>query len=603
MPVKKRASSLKPPVRQEEKATSVSAAIKSSPATSLWVMTTFTLAATAAVLAVVAYSTLVKEKLLSSDWLIDEEFAAMSESVTCDFPILDIDSFDQEEFREVAALGPVLLRGMTANWTAKERWARPQFSKLYGDKLIKTGSGSSIVYGGGTASDSRPLNEMLLSMRTEEKQDTFSFDVSILQSIPEMVEDFRIPALFSDWDNPENERAGFSWHMLSLGASRTGLPFHEHGETWLALVHGEKRWFVYPPGYSLPSYALPKNPLEPVYQWLVDMYESLEDLDTPPLVKGIMGGNFRREEEDYRPLECVQQPGDVIFLPRGWSHMTMNVGEAIGIGGQAALPAIDRTKMARRTLQQHPTNFEALKASALGMAHLALDDEAFVRQHLRMTEKGVAFLGLENFQSLVYDSEDTWLVQYMSTSTPNSAAYIRAWNSVASQMKGFASIGAFDVTDVDANALREHLDIEKSQVEEAPIIRVYTGGPRPRRLISSHGDSAMRAGLSDVVADTLMGELLKNVIEGDVDAARFGIAYPGDVRDPNAIYEFAMSILTDDSRPFALGYGSVATLGCRARRLLRIALENIRMAVEEQPLQPEARGLMGEILGYMGDFQ
>ena len=41
--------------------------------------------------------------------------------------------------------------------------------------------------------------------------------------------------------------------MLSLGASRTGLPFHIHGETWLALIHGRKRWFVYPPGAYPPK--------------------------------------------------------------------------------------------------------------------------------------------------------------------------------------------------------------------------------------------------------------------------------------------------------------------------------------------------------------
>jgi hypothetical protein len=39
-----------------------------------------------------------------------------------------------------------------------------------------------------------------------------------------------------------------SWHMLSLGQSRAGLPIHVHGETWLGLVYGAKRWFLYPPG-------------------------------------------------------------------------------------------------------------------------------------------------------------------------------------------------------------------------------------------------------------------------------------------------------------------------------------------------------------------
>ena len=44
----------------------------------------------------------------------------------------------------------------------------------------------------------------------------------------------------------------------------------------------------------------------------------------------------------YRPLECMQRPGDLLYLPASWSHLTLNIGEAIGIGGQTALPADKR---------------------------------------------------------------------------------------------------------------------------------------------------------------------------------------------------------------------------------------------------------------------
>jgi ribosomal protein L16 Arg81 hydroxylase len=46
--------------------------------------------------------------------------------------------------------------------------------------------------------------------------------------------------------------------------------------------------------------------------------------------------------QEYRPLECVQEAGDTMYLPAGWSHLTVNIGETIGIGGQAALPATQR---------------------------------------------------------------------------------------------------------------------------------------------------------------------------------------------------------------------------------------------------------------------
>ena len=36
--------------------------------------------------------------------------------------------------------------------------------------------------------------------------------------------------------------------VLSLGRSRSGLPFHSHGESWLALLRGQKLWLLLPPG-------------------------------------------------------------------------------------------------------------------------------------------------------------------------------------------------------------------------------------------------------------------------------------------------------------------------------------------------------------------
>lgn len=37
----------------------------------------------------------------------------------------------------------------------------------------------------------------------------------------------------------------------------------------------------------------------------------------------------------HRPLECIQEEGDLFFLPALWKHQTMNIGEAVGIGGQS----------------------------------------------------------------------------------------------------------------------------------------------------------------------------------------------------------------------------------------------------------------------------
>ena len=39
-----------------------------------------------------------------------------------------------------------------------------------------------------------------------------------------------------------------NWHMLSLGGNNAGLGWHMHGKSWLGLVYGRKRWYLYGPG-------------------------------------------------------------------------------------------------------------------------------------------------------------------------------------------------------------------------------------------------------------------------------------------------------------------------------------------------------------------
>lgn len=78
----------------------------------------------------------------------------------------------------------------------------------------------------------------------------------------------------------------------------------------------------------------------PVSQWMEKIYPQLLKYPKAP----ISASTVANEEpgEGYRPLECRQYPGDVLFLPSRWSHMTLNLGETIAIGGQETLLDDDR---------------------------------------------------------------------------------------------------------------------------------------------------------------------------------------------------------------------------------------------------------------------
>jgi len=179
---------------------------------------------------------------------------------------------------------------------------------------LRVGLGGDIASGGGSLGGwpTRSLADLFNNFNdtTRTSPDLLAFDISFARAIPELRQEFSVPHFFRSFSNDLACATNESWFFLSIGGSRRGLPFHVHGESWLGLTSGRKRWYLYPPsGGSLHS------PVADVYMWVYDVYPRL-----PP---------------EERPLECTQEVGDLMYLPRGWKHLTMNLGDTIGVGGQA----------------------------------------------------------------------------------------------------------------------------------------------------------------------------------------------------------------------------------------------------------------------------
>lgn len=102
-----------------------------------------------------------------------------------------------------------------------------------------------------------------------------------------------------------------SERIIAIGGTDSGIPFHFHGEAWNELLYGRKRWFLYPP-HSPPSRGY--NDYHDQAQWTRDTYEWLD--------------------YDEKPVECFQVPGDIIYIPEGWYHSTVNCGQSLAIASQ-----------------------------------------------------------------------------------------------------------------------------------------------------------------------------------------------------------------------------------------------------------------------------
>lgn len=110
-------------------------------------------------------------------------------------------------------------------------------------------------------------------------------------------------------------------YQFSLGPPGTGAPFHFHTNALNILVYGRKRWFFKHPHNATYSNTAP-------LQWY-RAYQSAEQ-------------GYQLSDEDARgdhvgfgvALQCVQQPGEVVLIPRDWGHAVLNVETSIGVAAE-----------------------------------------------------------------------------------------------------------------------------------------------------------------------------------------------------------------------------------------------------------------------------
>ncbi|KAJ1397737.1 hypothetical protein B484DRAFT_458639 [Ochromonadaceae sp. CCMP2298] len=371
----------------------------------------------------------------------------------CDFPI--IYSFGGHSGLVLPTDVPFIVRNIVPDWPANHRWQKESFKERYGSRPVRTGSESSIVYSGGVAEDQSATLEMLIERMSNQTKgigsltSSFVFDTTILKAVPELVHDMTVPFFVTSWDNAEQEEKRDMWHMLSMGPSKSGLPYHNHGRTWLAVVHGAKQWFVYPPGYDAPfEVDSTVNLLYPISDWVRDVYPRLLSYPKPPLDSKDppTGGG-------YRPLECEQVAGDVFFLPSRWVHQTVNKGETIAIGGQETIYDNDRYSMAAKVLEKNDKNYEALKDVGLSQMNRAGANLKYLQGEVdhRHGEPLIRLEGASGLEELMRRSGDTWVVLYydsLDLFPDHLEALVAAWTHLAHSVTE-ANVAMVDVAECE----------------------------------------------------------------------------------------------------------------------------------------------------------
>ena len=231
----------------------------------------------------------------------------------CDFDVridLDVDTF---VFDYLALQRPVLVRNATNSHLLKkvyQTWQRSKFEQEFGKLSFTEVEIPYAASFGYTTSSKTTIKEFMAKLKK------FHFEMKELGTIdyvqnptyifegvhPEspILSNFRAPVIL----DPELTHISTTKTQFYLGPPLSGAPVHFHRNAWNVLIYGQKRWFVYPPDRAFYS-------KRHVWEWWQETYKNERDA-----------------------LECVQYPGDMIFVPDMWGHGVINLRESVGVASE-----------------------------------------------------------------------------------------------------------------------------------------------------------------------------------------------------------------------------------------------------------------------------
>lgn len=203
---------------------------------------------------------------------------------------------------------PVILTHAMDDWNSfgNGAWTEENLVKDWGQTVFRAGKGFKMTI----------EKFFKYAHGQREARPQYLFDDDAFDDNPKLHEDYchKIPEYFGEdyFNLIKKGRPPNSW--LVIGPPRTGASFHcdpWQTSAWNALIQGHKRWTLFPPGVTPPG---------------VDGHDDFysDDYSSPkPLRWHLEEGPVI--ESDLQPVEVIQGPGEIIFVPSGWWHMVLNL--------------------------------------------------------------------------------------------------------------------------------------------------------------------------------------------------------------------------------------------------------------------------------------
>jgi JmjC domain, hydroxylase len=115
-----------------------------------------------------------------------------------------------------------------------------------------------------------------------------------------------------------DSRPPYRWILIGPERSGTGLHIDPVGtHAWVTLTQGCKKWILFPPDTCKDDIGMIQNqPQIPSSIWFTQYYDTILK---------------KYEDKCSGIIECVQYPGETIYVPAGWPHIVLNLELSVAV--------------------------------------------------------------------------------------------------------------------------------------------------------------------------------------------------------------------------------------------------------------------------------
>eukprot|EP00804_Cyclotella_cryptica_P020020 CCRYP_007896-RC/>CCRYP_007896-RC protein AED:0.39 eAED:0.39 QI:341/1/1/1/1/1/3/411/445 len=277
-----------------------------------------------------------------------EEFDHDNDPEVCGLPILTVEEWEAGRYWE--GNKPVIVKNVTAGWAAMEHWKKQEMLHRYPNQEATMGEARLVGETGPDEAGNRLSPTTIKEFVTKHMYDPmkYFFDrkISIDQGMLLDIHPFPMPtreyledpykgAMYAPSKKRKvnwNENNIWRDHLaISIGADQQGFGFHHHREAWNVVLFGAKRWILYDHDRFKHNVTRQRR--------LVRDWDNPVLVSSPQWIRELYPNPERIAELRAHGHDCVQRAGEMMFVPRRWLHMVLNIGDTVAIISEIGLAA------------------------------------------------------------------------------------------------------------------------------------------------------------------------------------------------------------------------------------------------------------------------